>query len=178
MLQVFLDIRGDTSTENSSKEDDAETDQFEADAKMNVECDPKKLMDDDAIVQSSILFLVAGFDTTANTLSLVAYHLATNPQVQAKARDEVDEVFRDLELDDNGEPILTYEAVSKLEYVEMVIDETLRITAIAPVTERVCSRDFVLSNGVKIEKGTRMHIPIIGYVSPIMIIGCIARKKP
>lgn len=39
-----------------------------------------------------ILFLIAGFDTTANTLSFTVYYLALYPDVQERLRQEVFDV--------------------------------------------------------------------------------------
>lgn len=48
------------------------------------------------MTQSAVLFLIAGFDTTALSLSMVAYHLATNPEAQERARQEADDVAASL----------------------------------------------------------------------------------
>ena len=39
------------------------------------------------------VFLAAGYETTATTLSYVSYHLALNPDIQQKLREEIDEYF-------------------------------------------------------------------------------------
>ncbi len=39
------------------------------------------------------IFLAAGYETTATTLSYVSYHLALNPDIQQKLREEIDEYF-------------------------------------------------------------------------------------
>ncbi|XP_041369842.1 cytochrome P450 3A24-like [Gigantopelta aegis] len=79
----------------------------------------KKLTNDEIIAQS-FLFMLAGFETTSTTLSYVFYELATNPDVQKKLRDEVDQHFPTK--DDKP----CYDSVSKLQYLDMVICETLR----------------------------------------------------
>src|SRR6218665_219825 len=47
------------------------------------------------IIAQSILFFLAGYDTTANTLALFAYELATHPEIQDKLIQEIDEVMKD-----------------------------------------------------------------------------------
>ena len=37
------------------------------------------------------------------------------------------------------------------------------MTPIALLMERVCTKDYTLSNGVEIEKDTKIQIPVIGY---------------
>ena len=68
--------------------------------------------------------MFAGFDTTSSTLSLACYHLATNPSVQARAREEADSIAAQLEEDGGRE--LAYEDVANMEYIDMVLSETLR----------------------------------------------------
>jgi len=47
------------------------------------------------VLAQSFLFFLAGFETTANTLSLLGYSLATNPEKQEKLLKEIDEVMKD-----------------------------------------------------------------------------------
>ena len=48
---------------------------------------------DDEIVAQSVLFLLAGSDTTGNTLSFTVYFLAINPDVQEKLRIHIKEAM-------------------------------------------------------------------------------------
>ena len=45
------------------------------------------------IVDNSVTFLIAGYETTANTLSFTTYLLATNPDIQEKLQREIDDYF-------------------------------------------------------------------------------------
>ena len=74
------------------------------------------------MVLNSVLFLLAGFDTTANTLTLIAHNLVINPQVQKLSFEEIEEIC---ELEE-GE-IIDYEQLSKLKYMDAVLRETLRL---------------------------------------------------
>ena len=47
------------------------------------------------IVGSSVTFLLAGYETTANTLSFTSYLLAINPDIQEKLQSEIDSYFDD-----------------------------------------------------------------------------------
>ncbi len=42
-----------------------------------------------------MVFLLAGFETTSTTLGIMSHHLAMNPEIQEKLRQEVDEHFPD-----------------------------------------------------------------------------------
>ena len=53
---------------------------------------------DDEIAANSITFLLAGYETTANTLAYTTYLLALNPEVQEKLYQEIKEKFNDDEV--------------------------------------------------------------------------------
>ena len=59
-----------------------------------VEATEKKLTDKE-IVAYSISFLLAGYETTSNTLAYISYLLALNPAMQKQLQAEIDEYFRD-----------------------------------------------------------------------------------
>ena len=50
----------------------------------------KKHLTNSEIISNAIFFFMAGYDTTATTLSFVAYNLAMNPECQNKLCIEVD----------------------------------------------------------------------------------------
>ncbi|KAJ1897041.1 hypothetical protein LPJ66_003630, partial [Kickxella alabastrina] len=71
------------------------------------------------------LFYVAGYDTTANSLSYVMMELARYPEIQHKARDIVIGVM--------GDAMHAYpddEQIKKLEYLDLIVKETLRRNSI------------------------------------------------
>ena len=48
-------------------------------------------MNDEEVLINSIIFMIAGYETTAVTLWWLAYELALNPDVQDKLIAEIDE---------------------------------------------------------------------------------------
>ena len=46
----------------------------------------------DEIKAQAILFFIAGYDITANALCWLIYSLASNPEIQEKVHDEIQEV--------------------------------------------------------------------------------------
>uniref|UniRef100_A0A1I7TA16 Cytochrome P450 n=1 Tax=Caenorhabditis tropicalis TaxID=1561998 RepID=A0A1I7TA16_9PELO len=100
------------------------------------------------IISQCFVFLVAGFDTTAISLSYVAYSLALNPRVQKKLQEEVDRECPD--------PEITFDQLSKLKYMENTIKEALRMYPFAAfANSRRCMRttkigDQVIEAGVDI----------------------------
>ena len=53
----------------------------------------KKLTNEE-IISHSILFMLAGYETTGNTLTYTSYLLALNPDVQIKLQEEIDDYFK------------------------------------------------------------------------------------
>ena len=53
----------------------------------------KKTLTNSEILAQSILFLLAGSETTATTLGWVSFSLAVNPGCQAKLIEEIDSVL-------------------------------------------------------------------------------------
>ena len=49
---------------------------------------------DEQITSHSVTFMLAGYETTANTLTYTAYLLALNPDVQEKLQMEIDSFFQ------------------------------------------------------------------------------------
>ena len=56
--------------------------------------------------------------------------LATNPDIQDKIVDELKEVYYSDEVE------ITYESLSKLDYLERVIKESLRLCPVVPIIGR------------------------------------------
>lgn len=78
------------------------------------------------IAANTMLYMFAGYETSATTGQFAAYELARNPLVQERARDEVKSVLAKY----GGE--CTYEAQNEMVYMNMVLDGKLKyITAAA-----------------------------------------------
>lgn len=66
------------------------------------------------IAAQAVVFFFAGFETVATEASFMAYELAINPDIQTRLRDEIEETHRAC----GGK--LTYEALMKMKYMDMV----------------------------------------------------------
>ncbi|XP_060533560.1 probable cytochrome P450 6a23 isoform X2 [Cylas formicarius] len=109
------------------------------------------------MVANTLMFFVAGFDTSATTLTFVLYELAKHPDVQEKAREEV----RDFLSKHDSE--LTYEAIHDMTYLSQVISEAHRLYPPVPTLSRVCINDYKISGSdVTIEKGTPIVVSVLG----------------
>jgi cytochrome P450 len=102
---------------------------------------------EDADVAGNVLtMLLAGEDTTANTLAWTIYLLSRNPRALERARDEVRAVLG------TGRLPTRYEEVSALPYVEACAHETMRLKPVAPLIMNEAVRDTVVA-GVAVAKG-------------------------
>lgn len=61
------------------------------------------------------LFYVAGYDSTATTLSYTLYELAKNPEIQRRIQEDIDITLEK----HNGE--LTYESILDMKYVDICV---------------------------------------------------------
>ncbi|KAK1117067.1 hypothetical protein K0M31_016990 [Melipona bicolor] len=92
----------------------------------------------DDIVAQAFIFFLAGFDTVSTLMCYVVYELALHQDVQDKLREEIDGCLKE----GNGE--ISYEAMSNMEYIEMVISEALRMHPPTLIVDRVCAKKFEL----------------------------------
>ncbi|XP_067629690.1 cytochrome P450 9b2-like [Eurosta solidaginis] len=117
---------------------------------------------DDDIVAQCFIFFFAAFENNANFTSAICHDLMENPDIQSRLYEEVLGVFEEL----NGKP-LTYEAVMKMKYMDMVTSETLRKWSIAAMTDRLCSKDYDLKDEegnlvFRFNAGDYIWFPLIG----------------
>lgn len=114
---------------------------------------------DDEIISQAFVFFLAGFDTSMWVLIAVTYELALNAKVQERLIDEINELESKL-----GDQQISYEDLNKMKYLDMVVMEVLRVHSPAVLIDRLCSKDFHLTDGdsvnVLIEKGDHIWIPI------------------
>ncbi|KFQ99861.1 Cytochrome P450 3A24, partial [Nipponia nippon] len=117
----------------------------------SAETDSYKSLSDEEILAQALIFVFAGYETTSSTLSYISYNLATHPDVQQRLQDEID-----VALPNKATP--TYNAITQMEYLDMVVNESLRLFPPGGRIERVCKKTVEL-NGVTIPKGMVVMIP-------------------
>ncbi|KAL3120379.1 hypothetical protein niasHT_009204 [Heterodera trifolii] len=150
----FIDLFLETE-QNEQQQQQTEQCQNEGEAKLNKTALQRvqKRCTLEEITTQLLHFLLAGFDTSANTLSLVSHALALHAEVQAKVQEEIDSVCFD------EDP--TYEQLSQLKYTEAVVKETLRLLPIATnVLNRTCCQTTTLGD-ITVEKGTAVVCDIL-----------------
>ena len=107
---------------------------------------PGSGMDDVQVAGNVLTMLLAGEDTTANTLAWMLHLLWQNPLALQAATDEVRRVCA------RDQP-LTLEQLGRLDFVEACAHETMRLKPVAPQLGLEALRETVLGD-VRLPKGT------------------------
>ncbi|KAM4734352.1 thromboxane-A synthase [Anableps anableps] len=111
----------------------------------------RKMMTEDEIVGQAFVFLLAGYETSSNTLAFTCYLLAVNPECQRQVQEEVDDFFTRHDSPD-------YSNVQELKYLDMVVCEALRLYPPGFRFAREIDHDCEV-NGQVLPKGATLEIP-------------------
>ena len=125
-----------------------------------------KTYDELMVISTAVIMLMAGYDTTANTLSYACQQMALNPAIQDRLAEEIDAVV------EKGEE-LTYEKIFQrgFPYMDAVIDETFRFTAFFPGLQRSATKDYRFEyrdpetkreKSFTVKKGEEIYINLAG----------------
>jgi cytochrome P450 len=110
--------------------------------------DTGRPLDREAIRDELIVFLLAGHDTTATTLTYALWALGRHPEMQERVAAEAGA---------RGDRSLTVEDVPHLPYTVQVLHEALRICPPAPALGRMAMRDAVV-DGYLVPAGTNVVV--------------------
>lgn len=143
-LQLMLDCHKDPNVDA----DDGQSDYWKDGKHKQLK---KGLTHDQLLAQGTIFFLV-GYETVANTLSFFAHCMATNQSIQSRLYEEIRRHFPDGTNPD-------YDSINKLTYLDMCLNECLRMYPAGFKTDRVTKRDTVIK-GQLFPKGMTIFISI------------------
>ena len=159
-LQLLMDCQ---STDKVNQEDNEKDNEIDAEShhiggneqfNYNKQLSGKTLTDDEVIAQAFVFF-IAGYETTAATLSYISYELALNQDIQNKLYEEIKTVQ-----DEKG--TIDYETLVKLPYLDAVIAESLRKYPPSIRVNRITSQKYQLGNtGITLDKG--FNVSILAY---------------
>ena len=107
---------------------------------------PDSGLSDAQVAGNVMTMLLAGEDTTANTIAWMIYLLWTHPEALAKACDEVRSKVHDCQQPSMDE-------VADLEFIEACIHETMRLKPVGPQLPLQANAD-VLVGDVQVPRGT------------------------
>ena len=114
------------------------------------EGDTARLTNEEVFANVATL-LLAGEDTTANTLAWIAYFLAKHPEAQQRLREEVDAVLGD------ARTLPSHATATQLRYLGAVAHETLRLKSPAPFISLAATRDLQIAD-IEVSAGTPVFV--------------------
>jgi len=106
--------------------------------------DTGRALSDEDICRELVVFLGAGYDTTATILTYALWALGRHPELQDRVAAEAAAV---------GDRPLTADDVPRLSYTVQVLNEALRLCPPAPVATRMVTKDFEV-DGYRVEAGS------------------------
>jgi len=110
------------------------------------------LIDEKGIIEETDTFTFEGHDTTSSAITFTLLLLAEHPEVQETIFNEIEKVLE-------AEGDLTIDDFNKLEYMDRVIKESLRIYPPVTFISRKLEEDFIHDGFVQ-PKGTSCNIHI------------------
>ncbi len=121
---------------------------------------PDSGMDDEQVAGNVLIMLLAGEDTTANTIAWMVHLLWRNPATLARAVAEVRGVVGD-------SPVPSFEQIAQLDYIEACAFETMRLKPVATSIPQQALRDTTVGD-VLVPKGV--------MVFPVMRRDCLREE--
>jgi cholesterol 24(S)-hydroxylase len=107
-------------------------------------------MELDSLIDDFVTFLIAGQETTANTLASSFLEIGKNKEIFKKAREEIDRV-----LGERNE--ITYQDAIDLKYCNSILKEALRLyPPVASVLRQ--STEEIIINGYTIPEGSFLDV--------------------
>ncbi len=110
-------------------------------------------MTDKQIRDESLIFFVAGHETSANALTWAFYLLQQHPEIEARILSEANSLTADGPLD--------FDKINQLRYTKQVIQEAMRLYPPAWILDRVALEDDQ-ADGYAIPKGVPVNVFIYG----------------
>ncbi|KZS89245.1 cytochrome P450 [Sistotremastrum niveocremeum HHB9708] len=107
----------------------------------NSEMDKTKLSAEEMLAQMSAL-MIAGHETTSNTITWTLWELSKAPKIQSKLRDEIRYFVN--EASSRGLDQIPPEDYEKMTYTTAVLKETLRYHNVVPMVSREAAKDCVI----------------------------------
>ena len=108
-------------------------------------------LSDSEIYGNVFTFLLAGEDTTANSMAWMMYFMAKYPEVQRQMQAEADSVLMD------AATVTEYEQIRELRYIEAVAHETMRFKPVATFLALQALKDVTVDH-LQIPEGTPLFL--------------------
>lgn len=112
-------------------------------------------LSDENIRDQVVTFLIAGHDTTANTLAWFFYEMTRNPEVETRVLQELANAGI------TSDKYPTAEQISSLKYLNRVLKEVLRLHSPLRNISKYCKKDCVVPGGYLVKEGTICTVSIL-----------------
>ncbi|KAK2585262.1 hypothetical protein KPH14_009960 [Odynerus spinipes] len=115
------------------------------------------------MVAQAFIFFFGGFDSVSTAMCFTCHEIGVHQDVQERLQQEIDEVLEKT----NGNP--SYEVINNMEYLDAVINESLRMYPIVVFLDRVCNQNFELPPTLPgrepflVKKGTNVWFPVYAF---------------
>ncbi|KAG6382002.1 cytochrome P450 [Boletus reticuloceps] len=142
--------------------------------KANMDTEAKNKLTEEELLAQMCTILLAGHETTSNSLSWILLELARQPKVQSRLRTEIRETEAAIRA--RGDTQFTMADFDAMPFTSAVIKEGLRYHPVVPHVHRIAGRDDVLplsrpittesgevTNEIFVPKGTRIVASIAAY---------------
>jgi cytochrome P450 len=126
---------------------------------------------DEEVYGNVLTLLLAGEDTTANTLAWMIHLMTEHPEVQARMQAEAVQVVGD------GGMLSQLADIERLPYIEAVTHEAMRLKPVAPVLFFEPVEDVEIA-GVSVPKNTAMMVPTLHGPLQESQFGAAAQFRP
>ncbi|XP_014211785.1 cytochrome P450 6k1-like [Copidosoma floridanum] len=121
----------------------------------NGEQRPDYIFEGDNLLSQAVAFYVAGFEATSTAIAFTLHELARHPEYENR-------LYEEIQVHTAGKE-LTADLINEMEFLDLVVNETLRMYPPLPMVDRVPVRDYKIpGTNVTIEKGTPIYISING----------------
>lgn len=141
---------------NDNNNEDYENDGKKHKTFIRALADPANGMDDEEIIDEIKTVIIAAQDTSALASSTTLLMLAMHKDIQAKVIDELHRVLgKTLDA-----PFIDFDKLNELKYLEMVINETMRLYPVVPYIFRTNTVEVDISGGYTIPANSTIVIPI------------------
>ncbi|XP_017972617.1 PREDICTED: ent-kaurenoic acid oxidase 2 [Theobroma cacao] len=149
ILQGVLDERRSKSQVNDPNEKRGMVDLL-----MDIEDEHGQKLQDEDIIDLLLMFLLAGHESSAHAAMWAIIYLHDHPEILQKAKEEQDQILKKRPSTQKG---LTLKDIREMNYLQKVIDETLRRTSLSFANFRQAKVDVNI-NGYLIPKGWKVLV--------------------
>ncbi|CAO3592069.1 unnamed protein product [Absidia cylindrospora] len=153
-VQIMHDTVGDVITERKNGPDANDKNKDMLGFMLNARDESNDGLTDENIRDQVVTFLIAGHDTTANTLAWVLYEVSRNPDIEAKILQEIANTGI------TYDTLPSSEQISNLKYINQVIKETLRKYPPVRALSKYCKKECIVPHGYKVPADTGVSVQV------------------